>query len=242
MQTDKIALVTGAGSGIGRASSLALARAGYQVVLLGRRADALERTCTTAREESADVCARLHPMPADVTNEGAVRKVFEEIESRFGRLDVLFNNAGTGAPPVHIDELSIEQWRAVVDINLNAVFICSREAFRLMRHQDPRGGRIINNGSISAHAPRPLSAAYTRHQACDHRPDQGDLARWPRLRHRLRSDRHRQRGHRDDRAHGRRHPAGQRPDDGRTAHGRAACGRCGGPHGEPAARRPMCSS
>ncbi len=161
MQTNKVALVTGAGSGIGRASALALARAGYQVVLLGRRAEALEQTCAAAAAESAELGARLHPMPADVTDEGGgapgVRA--DRVALRPARPAVQQRRHRRAA--VHIDELSVEQWRSVVDINLNAVFICSREAFGLMRRQDPRGGRIINNGSISAHAPRPLSAPYS---------------------------------------------------------------------------------
>ena len=143
----KVALVTGAGSGIGRATALALLAADYHVVLAGRRADAL-----------ADHAL---PVPTDATDPAAVKALFETTRSAFGRLDVLFNNAGTGAPTIPMDELTYEQWKAVVDINLTAVFLCTQQAFKLMKTQTPRGGRIINNGSISAHVPRPHSAPYT---------------------------------------------------------------------------------
>ena len=161
MQTSKIAVVTGAGSGIGRASAIALARAGYEVVLAGRRTDALELTRSTGAAESTEIGARLHPVPTDASDELAVRALFALVESRFGRLDVLFNNAGTGAPPVSLETLTVAQWKTVVDINLTGVFMCTQQAYRIMKTQSPRGGRIINNGSISAHAPRPFSAPYT---------------------------------------------------------------------------------
>ena len=153
----KVAMVTGAGSGIGRASSLALLAAGYQVVLAGRRADALQETIALAGALGAQALA----VPTDATDPAAVKALFAATRARFGRLDVLFNNAGTSAPAVPMDELSFEQWKAVVDINLTAVFLCTQQAFALMKSQDPRGGRIINNGSISAYAPRPFSAPYT---------------------------------------------------------------------------------
>jgi NAD(P)-dependent dehydrogenase (short-subunit alcohol dehydrogenase family) len=154
---NKIALVTGAGSGIGRASALALLAAGYHVVLAGRRVDALRETATLAGEASA----RALPVPTDLTQPAAVQALFETVRTTYGRLDLLFNNAGMGAPAVPMDELTWEQWKAVVDVNLNAVFLCTQQAFKLMRHQSPRGGRIINNGSISAHVPRPFSGPYT---------------------------------------------------------------------------------
>jgi NAD(P)-dependent dehydrogenase (short-subunit alcohol dehydrogenase family) len=154
---NKIALVTGAGSGIGRACALALLGAGYHVVLAGRRADALEETAALA----ADAAPRALPVPTDLTEPAQVQALFETIRSTHGRLDLLFNNAGMGAPAVPMDELTWEQWKAVVDVNLNAVFLCTQQAFKLMRSQAPRGGRIINNGSISAHVPRPFSAPYT---------------------------------------------------------------------------------
>ena len=153
----KIALVTGAGSGIGRARSLALIAAGYHVVLVGRRAAALDETATQA----ATLRAQAWAVPTDVTDPKAVRALFDQVHAKYGRLDLLFNNAGTGAPTVPMDELTFEQWKAVVDINLTGVFLCTQQAFRLMKQQDPHGGRIINNGSISAYAPRPFSAPYT---------------------------------------------------------------------------------
>ena len=153
----KIALVTGAGSGIGRASALALLTAGYQVVLAGRRADALNETVALAGALGANAL----PVPSDLTDPLAVKALFDATHAKFGRLDVLFNNAGTGAPAIPMDELTFEQWKGVVDINLTAVFLCTQQAFRLMKNQSPRGGRIINNGSISAYAPRPFSAPYT---------------------------------------------------------------------------------
>ena len=154
-QPAKIALVTGAGSGIGRACALALHGAGFKLALTGRRAEALE--ATAADLPPADVL--IHP--ADVSDETQVAALFEAVHARFGRLDLLFNNAGTGAPPVPLEDLSLKAWRRVVDVNLTGAFLCTQGAFRLMKAQDPRGGRIINNGSISAHAPRPRSVAYT---------------------------------------------------------------------------------
>jgi NAD(P)-dependent dehydrogenase (short-subunit alcohol dehydrogenase family) len=151
------ALVTGAGSGIGRAVALALAAKGYRLALAGRRAEALDETANMAGGDPADLLI----VPTDVGNEPAVDALFSAISERFGRLDLLFNNAGTGAPPVPIDELSVAQWNRVVAVNLTGAFLCARGAFRLMRAQDPRGGRIINNGSISAHTPRLYSAPYT---------------------------------------------------------------------------------
>ena len=153
----KIAMVTGAGSGIGRATSLALLSAGYAVVLAGRRADALEETRALAGPLAGNALA----VPTDATDPAAVQALFDATRAAYGRLDVLFNNAGTGAPAIPMDELSFEQWKAVVDINLTGVFLCTQQAFRLMKTQSPRGGRIINNGSISAYAPRPFSAPYT---------------------------------------------------------------------------------
>lgn len=146
----RFALVTGAGSGIGRAVARALAREGWTLALLGRREAAL-------RETLPDALA----LPADVADEAQVDAAFAQLRQRFGRLDLLFNNAGIGAPAVPIDALTVAQWRAVVDTNLTGSFLCARAAFALMKAQSPRGGRIVNNGSISAHAPRPFSAPYT---------------------------------------------------------------------------------
>jgi NAD(P)-dependent dehydrogenase (short-subunit alcohol dehydrogenase family) len=153
----KTAVVTGAGSGVGRASALALLAEGFSVVLAGRRLDALEET----RARSGEARSRALAVPTDVTDPESVRALFEATTRAFGRLDLLFNNAGTGAPPVALDELTVEQWRRVVDVNLTGAFLCTREAFRLMKAQNPQGGRIINNGSISAQTPRPNSAPYT---------------------------------------------------------------------------------
>jgi NAD(P)-dependent dehydrogenase (short-subunit alcohol dehydrogenase family) len=153
--SNKVAIVTGAGSGIGRAVALALAKDGYQVALGGRRAAELAETASQA---PAGSCLAL---PTDVSDPRAVEALFTATRERFGRLDLLFNNAGFGAPAVPLEELSVEQWRGVVDVNLNGTFYCTQWAFRLMKAQSPRGGRIINNGSISAAAPRPHSAPYT---------------------------------------------------------------------------------
>jgi NAD(P)-dependent dehydrogenase (short-subunit alcohol dehydrogenase family) len=155
--TNKIALVTGAGSGIGLATARRLLQNGYSVVLTGRRQAPLDALADEARQRGEDALA----VPCDVSDAASVAALFDTIRERYGRLDVLFNNAGRGGPPVEIDELSVEDWRAVVDINLNGVFFCTRAAFGMMKTQSPRGGRIINNGSISAHAPRPNSIAYT---------------------------------------------------------------------------------
>ena len=155
--TRKVALVTGAGSGIGRASAEALARAGFELVLAGRRAELLDETAAAI----AAAGGRATAAPSDVSDPAAVAALFALVQERFGRLDVLFNNAGMGAPAVPLEELSLQRWRQVVDVNLTGAFLCTQSAFRLMRAQDPRGGRIINNGSISAHTPRPNSVAYT---------------------------------------------------------------------------------
>ena len=153
----KIALVTGAGSGIGRACARRLLANGFAVVLAGRRAAPLEALADEARARGEEALA----VPCDVTDAAAVEALFETIRARYGRLDLLFNNAGRNAPAVDIDELAVDDWRAVVDTNLTGVFLCTRAAFGLMKRQTPRGGRIINNGSISAHTPRPFSIAYT---------------------------------------------------------------------------------
>ncbi|MEO1018875.1 MAG: SDR family oxidoreductase [Pseudomonadota bacterium] len=153
----KTALVTGAGSGVGKASALALAGKGFDVALAGRRQAPLDDVA--AEIERLSVSAL--PIVCDVSDYEAVSRMFEQLKSAFGRLDVLFNNAGTGAPPVPMDELTFEQWQTVVGINLTGPFLCTQHAMRIMKTQDPRGGRIINNGSISAHVPRPFSAPYT---------------------------------------------------------------------------------
>jgi NAD(P)-dependent dehydrogenase (short-subunit alcohol dehydrogenase family) len=155
--TGAVAIVTGAGSGIGRAVALELLANGYNVVLAGRRSEALAQTADEAGVEPE----RTVVMPTDVTDPVSVRSLFDRTKDVFGRLDLLFNNAGISGPGVPLEELSVETWRAIVDTNLNGAFFCTQQAFRLMKDQDPRGGRIINNGSISAHVPRPRSAPYT---------------------------------------------------------------------------------
>ena len=152
----RVALVTGAGSGIGRAAALGLAAAGWQLVLVGRREEPLRQTKAQAPEPE-----RCLVRPCNVADAAAVKALFAEVESRFGRLDLLFNNAGLSAPPLPVDELAVEQWQAVVDVNLTGSFLCAQAAFGLMKRQQPRGGRIINNGSIAAHTPRPHSTPYT---------------------------------------------------------------------------------
>ncbi len=153
----KVAIVTGAGSGIGRASALALLREGYAVALAGRRAEALDAVATDAGPDAS----RVITVPTDVGDPAAVAALFAKTKEAFGRLDLLFNNAGSGAPAVPLEDLRYEKWLSVVNVNLNGAFLCTQEAFRLMKAQDPMGGRIINNGSISADRPRPHSAPYT---------------------------------------------------------------------------------
>jgi NAD(P)-dependent dehydrogenase (short-subunit alcohol dehydrogenase family) len=152
----RVALVTGAGSGIGKSAALALLKDGYHVALVGRRKEMLEKTAAESGAKD-----RTLVLPADITKPDQVAKIFSETKSKWGRLDVLFNNAGMGAPAVPMEELPLEKFKEVVDLNLTAMFNCIQEAIRIMKAQDPKGGRIINNGSISAHAPRPMSVAYT---------------------------------------------------------------------------------
>ena len=153
----KVAVVTGAGTGVGKATALALLENGYCVTLAGRRIERLEMTVA----EAGPAASRTLVVPTDVGNPDAVRALFAGTQERFGRLDLLFNNAGTSAPPVPLEDLTYDQWKSVVDTNLTGAFLCTQQAFRLMKSQDPMGGRIINNGSISAQVPRPNSAPYT---------------------------------------------------------------------------------
>jgi NAD(P)-dependent dehydrogenase (short-subunit alcohol dehydrogenase family) len=156
MAQKRVAIVTGAGSGIGKSASLALLKDGYCVGLVGRRKDMLEET---AAESGANDCALV--LAADITKDDEAAKVFREVKDTWGRLDVLFNNAGMGAPAVPMEDLPIEKFREVVNVNLVAMFMCTQHAIRIMKAQDPKGGRIINNGSLSAHTPRPMSVAYS---------------------------------------------------------------------------------
>lgn len=151
----RIAIVTGAGSGVGRAAALALAADGWTVAAAGRRKDQLQETASLAKGGTVE------PLPTDVTDPASVQALFAEVKRRHGRLDLLFNNAGVGAPAVPLEELAFADWKRVVDTNLTGMFLCIQEAFRIMKDQDPRGGRIVNNGSISAYVPRPNSIAYT---------------------------------------------------------------------------------
>ncbi|HEX5779059.1 MAG TPA: SDR family oxidoreductase [Xanthobacteraceae bacterium] len=157
MASQKVAMVTGGGTGIGRSSALALAKNGYSVVITGRRKEPLDQTAADIEKNGVKALAVI----ADVGKPGDVDMLFAKTKQTFGRLDVLFNNAGMSAPGVMLEDLPFETWKAVVDVNLTGVFLCTQAAFRIMKDQDPRGGRIINNGSISAHAPRPNSIAYT---------------------------------------------------------------------------------
>ncbi len=153
----KVALITGAGSGVGKAAALGLAKEGFDVGLVGRRAEMLEAVAGEARASGV----RALVLQGDAGDPKQVKAVFAKLKEGLGRIDVLFNNAGTGAPPIPMEDLTYEQWKAVVDINLTGSFLCAQEAIRMMKAQKPQGGRIINNGSISAHAPRPRSAPYT---------------------------------------------------------------------------------
>lgn len=155
--SDKVAVVTGAGSGIGRASALALQKEGFHVVVAGRRVEELEKTASMVEAGKG----RIVPVAADVSDPASVAALFAKTKAEFGRLDLLFNNAGMGAPPVDLEDLPIEKWKQVVDVNLTGSFNCAQEAIKIMKAQSPMGGRIINNGSISAYAPRPNSVAYT---------------------------------------------------------------------------------
>jgi NAD(P)-dependent dehydrogenase (short-subunit alcohol dehydrogenase family) len=155
--SEKVAIVTGAGTGIGKQVAIALALEGYAVALAGRRKEPLEATAEAGKASGAAMLI----VPTDVSDPASVKALFDATREKFGRLDLLFNNAGVGARPLPLEDLSFEQWKRVIDINLNGPFLCTQEAFRIMKAQQPQGGRIINNGSISAHAPRPNSAPYT---------------------------------------------------------------------------------
>ena len=157
MSGQKVAIVTGAGTGVGRAAALALMKVGYAVVLAGRRKEMLEAVAQEGKATNGQSLV----VPTDVADPASIKALFAKTKETFGRLDVLFNNAGIGAPAVPMEDLPLEKWKAVVDTNLTGPFVCTQEAIRMMKSQTPRGGRIINNGSISAHTPRPMAAAYT---------------------------------------------------------------------------------
>ena len=230
----KFALVTGAGTGVGRAVALALAKAGYSLALAGRRKEMLDKVAAEINALGAQALA----VPTDVSKRDDILALFAAVKSSFGRLDVLFNNAGIGAPPVPLEDLPFEAWSKVVATNLTGMFLCTQEAIKIMKAQNPRGGRIINNGSISAHTPRPFSVAYTstkhavtgltKSTSLDCRPydiccgqvDIGNAAT-PMT---------------DRMVHGRRRAAAGRPQDDRAAHGGRACRQRSRLHGEPAAR------
>ena len=230
---NKIAVVTGAGTGVGRAASLALMNAGFTVVLAGRRMEKLQET-----QKLGDNVGKSLPVSADMTDPGSIAALFAKVMERLrpARRALQQCRHGRAAGAVR-GSRACEQWQAVVDVNLTGPFLCTQHAFRIMKAQEPRGGRIINNGSISAHAPRPRLARLHLHQARHHRPDQGDRARRTRLRHRVRPDRHRQRRDHDDRAHGRRRAAARRPRCRSRAWTSNAVGAGGRLHGRPAARR-----
>ena len=228
----RVAMITGAGTGIGRACAHAMLRDGWSVVLAGRRPEPLEKTKADAGTDGVRALA----VPADVSDPVSVQALFAKTKEAFGRLDFLFNNAGTNAPGVPLEELTVEQWQNVVDVNLTGAFLCTREAFRLMKSQTPRGGRIVNNGSISAHAPRPNSAPYTstkhaisgltRSTSLDGRTydiacGQLDVGNAP---------------DRDGGEDGRRGTPGERGGRGRAAHGPGERGAGARVHGEPPPR------
>ena len=202
---NKTAIVTGAGSGIGRAVALALLGEGYRVALVGRREAALKQTLDAAGSAEGMIA-----VPTDVTDPASVAALFDTVRDKFSRLDVLFNNAGTYAPAVPLDELTIDQWKTVVDVNLTGVFLCTQHAFRLMKSQDPRGGPHHQQWFDLCTRTPTIFRALHRKQARHHGPDPIDFAGWPRPRHRLRPDRYRQRRDAYDRAHGRRCTTGER--------------------------------
>lgn len=197
--TQKIAVVTGAGTGVGRAASLALMNAGYTVVLAGRRMEMLEETKKLGDNIGKSLC-----VSADMTSPASIAALFDTVKKNYGRLDLLFNNAGMGAPPVNFEDLTLEQWQSVVVTNLTGPFLCTQHAFRIMKDQKPMGGRIINNGSISAHAPRPYSSPYTSTKHGITGLTKASNLDGRKYRHRRRPGRYRQCRHPDDRPHGQR--------------------------------------
>ena len=217
MNSNRVALVTGGGTGIGKAAAKALLHANYQVVITGRNLDKLQAALKDIGGTDANTLA----VTSDVGDPESVKQLFASLKAKFGRIDVLFNNAGTASPPIPMEDLSYTQWMNVVNANLTGSFLCAQEAMRMMKAQSPKGGRIINNGSISANTPRPFSAPC--HQACDYRVDQIECTRWSSRSHRLQPDRHRQCGHRDDTGHQQRRDSGGWVTEGGTDDGCRAC-------------------
>ena len=211
----KTVIVTGAGTGIGKATALAFLRDGWGAVLAGRRQDLLLQTKAEAPNGSQTLV-----VPTDVTKQDDVRKLFRLTHETFGHLDVLFNNAGTGAPSLPLEDLSVEEWKRVVDVNLTGAFLCTQEAFRLMKNQTPRGGRIINNGSISAHTPRPNSAPYTATKHAITGLTKSTSLDGRRAQHRVWPDRYRECRNRVDQKDERRNRSGSRSSRAGTSHGR----------------------
>ena len=229
---NKIAVVTGAGTGVGRAASLALMNAGFTVVLAGRRLEMLEETKKLGDNIGKSLC-----VSADMTSPASIAALFDKVKSEYGRLDVLFNNAGMGAPPVNFEDLTLEQWQAVVNTNLTGPFLCTQHAFRIMKDQTPqRRPHHQQRFDLGACAAALLGGLYLD-QACHHRADQGLQPRRPQIRHRGRPGRHRQRRNPDDRSHGRRprRDAAGRHDETGTADGRQGGRRRRRLHGRPAA-------
>ena len=229
----KVALVTGAGQGIGKAAAHALLAGGWSVVFSGRRQETLEAAIAEA-DAGADTAIAV---TCDVGKREEVAALFAETMSTFGRLDLLFNNAGISAPAVPLEDLRFDKWQQVVDTNLTGIFLCTQEAFRIMKAQEPMGGRIINNGSISAHVPRPNSAPYTSTKHAVTGLTRSTSLDGPQVQHRLRPDRRGQRGDRDDPAHEPGGAAGRRLHRLRGDHGGGERGPGSGLHGAPAARR-----
>ena len=237
-RSPRIALVTGAGSGIGRAVAIALIKEGYAVVLAGRRAGTLDETA----RQSDPGGSRTLSVPTDVRDADSVRALFAKTQDAFGRLDVLFNNAGVNVPGVPLEDLSVEQWKAVVDTNLTGVFLCTQQAIQLMKRQTPRRRTHHQQRlDLGVRAAARLGAVHGD-QARDYRPDQIDVARRPQARHRLRPDRHRQRRDRDGRENGARRASGERPDRRRAAPRSGSRRARGRVHGRAFRWMPTCSS
>ncbi len=230
----KIALVTGAGTGVGRAVAIALAKAGYSLVLAGRRKEMLDKVAGEINAVGAQALA----VPTDVSKRESIQALFATVKSTFGRLDLLFNNAGIGAPAVPLEDLPFETWQNVVATNLTGMFLCTQEAIKIMKDQNPRGGRIVNNGSISAHTPRPYSVAYTSTKHAVTGLTKCTSFDSAQIRHLLRPDRHRQCRDAAYRPHGggRRRAASRPHKEDRTAHGSRPCRQRGRVYGQPAAR------